>query len=521
MPNFKKLNTKIYQKSGPVITPDYVYWKKLAPPVLVKEFGPIDYIDFSPIEPYHFAVTCSVRVQVYNPVTKLVIKNLSRFRENAYGAVFRSDGRLICAGGEETNVKLFDVSTKSLLRLFKGHSAPVHRTYFLHSQPHISSFSDDKTVKIWDIPTEKNLITYEGHTDYVRAGATCLAMPNILVSGGYDGKLKMYDTRTESEVLTMDHSSAIESTLFLPSGGILLSAGGTDIKIWDVLAGGKLLGSLSQHHKTITCLHLASDNKRLLSGSLDRHVKIYDLATFKPVHTLNFPNSVLSLGVSKNDDTLVAGLVDGLVSVSRREEKKEEERQKKMASYHYVSNAHPASVDTIVSELKHEKEAKYDHHLRKFEFSKALDSVLLPYVANKNPQITVSLMQELMRRKALQKAFQGRDKKSLTLILRFFIRNITDYRFTRVIIDAANILLDTYEDNIAMLPVEVGKLFVDLGQVIKQESELADSLAGLQGMMNMLMASQVTVDDRIVCDKKGHQLKPSADAQKNFVLTIA
>lgn len=82
----------------------------------MKEFGPIDHIDFSPIEPHYFAVTCSVRVQIYNPITKLVVKNLSRFRENAYGAVFRSDGRLLCAGSEEANVKLFDISTKSLLR---------------------------------------------------------------------------------------------------------------------------------------------------------------------------------------------------------------------------------------------------------------------------------------------------------------------------------------------------------------------------------------------------------------------
>lgn len=85
--------------------------------MLVKEFGPIDYIDFSPVEPYYFAVTCSVRVQVYNPITKLVAKNLSRFRENAYGATFRSDGKLLCVGGEEKKVKLFDVSSKSLLRL--------------------------------------------------------------------------------------------------------------------------------------------------------------------------------------------------------------------------------------------------------------------------------------------------------------------------------------------------------------------------------------------------------------------
>lgn len=85
-------------------------------PVLVKEFGPIDYVDFSPIEPYHFAITCSVRVQIYNPITKLVVKNLSRFRESAYGATFKSDGKLICAGSEEGVVKLFDVQSKIPLR---------------------------------------------------------------------------------------------------------------------------------------------------------------------------------------------------------------------------------------------------------------------------------------------------------------------------------------------------------------------------------------------------------------------
>nr|CAH7759318.1 unnamed protein product [Callosobruchus chinensis] len=169
MPSFKKLNTKIFQKSGPEITPDYIYWKQLGVPVLVKEFGPIDYIDFSPIEPNYFAVTCSVRVQVYNPITKLVVKNLSRFRENAYGAVFRWDGALICAGGEETNVKLFDVSTKNLLRLFKGHTGPVHRTFFMHGKPQICSYSDDKSVKVWEYTYRKNIISFTGHKDYIRA----------------------------------------------------------------------------------------------------------------------------------------------------------------------------------------------------------------------------------------------------------------------------------------------------------------------------------------------------------------
>lgn len=67
---------------------------------------------------------------MYNPITKLVAKNISRFRESAYGGTFRKDGKLLCAGGEESHVKLFDVSSKSMLRLFSGHTAPVTRIMF-------------------------------------------------------------------------------------------------------------------------------------------------------------------------------------------------------------------------------------------------------------------------------------------------------------------------------------------------------------------------------------------------------
>lgn len=75
-------------------------------------------------------------------------------------------------------------------------------------------------------------------------------------------------------------------------------AGGTEIKVWDTLTGGKLLARMSNHHKTITCLTIASDGHKILSGSLDRHVKVYDIGTYKAVHTLDYPNSVLSLGIS-------------------------------------------------------------------------------------------------------------------------------------------------------------------------------------------------------------------------------
>lgn len=234
-------------------------------------------------------------------------------------------------------------------RLFKGHEAPVHRVAFIHKDPQIVSFSDDKTVKVWDIPTENNLHTFEGHTDYIRAGIVSPDVPNIILSGGYDNIVKMWDTRTNKEVMTMDHKGPIESLLFMPGGGLFLSAGGTDIKIWDALAGGKLRGALAQHHKTVTCLRLASDGKRLLSSSLDRHVKIFDVGTFKVVHTLDFPNAILSLGVAPDDSTVAAGLVDGVIAVQRRTEETQPEKvTKKQYKHHEISS----EVDEIVPALR-------------------------------------------------------------------------------------------------------------------------------------------------------------------------
>ncbi|KAF5270354.1 hypothetical protein FQR65_LT05542 [Abscondita terminalis] len=498
MTTFKKLNTKIYKKTGPLVTPDLIYWKKYAAPVLVKEYGPIDFIDFSPIEPHYFSVTCSVRIQVYNPITKLVVKNLSRFRENAYGGTFRWDGKLLCSGGEETNVKLFDVSSKGLLRLFKGHSAPVHRTIFLFEKPHIASFSDDKSVK---------------------SGCCLSSSPDIVLSGGYDSVVKMYDNRSNQKVLSVNHGSPIESLLYLPSGGIFLSAGGTDIKIWDSVAGGKLLGCISQHHKTITCLRLAMKNKRLLSGSLDRHVKVYDVSTFQVVHTMDYPNAILSLGVSKNDDTIVAGLVDGLICVSRKEEQKITKREKeKIASFQYLSNSHKNSVDVVVPEFIKQEQSKIDKCLRKFCYSKALDYAMLPYVTKKFPQKTVSVMQELIRRRALDRTFRGRDSKFILQVLRFLRKNIVDYRFTLVLIDVLDIFLDVYEDSFHLMSTEIQTSLQSLMLTVDKEVQLGNQLIELQGSVHMLLAGATISNQHI--SSGPHNLIPSLDAQKNFVVNL-
>lgn len=62
-------------------------------------------------------------------------------------------------------------------------------------------------------------------------------------------------------------------------GTLLATAGGSYLKIWDVLNTGQTLRKLEKHHKTITCVGVLNNvpqvnGPRLCSVSLDQHLKV-------------------------------------------------------------------------------------------------------------------------------------------------------------------------------------------------------------------------------------------------------
>jgi len=97
-----------------------------------------------------------------------------------------------------------------------------------------------------------------------------------------------------------DHStkSPVEQVLMFPSGTVALSTSGPILRAWDLVAGGRCTRALSNHQKTITSLSFNAKADRLLTGSLDQMVKVYDVSTYKVVHTMRYPAPLLCLAVS-------------------------------------------------------------------------------------------------------------------------------------------------------------------------------------------------------------------------------
>jgi WD40 repeat protein len=80
----------------------------------------------------------------------------------------------------------------------------------------------------------------------------------------------------------------VEACVLTPSSGLLLTAGGTMVKVWDLVAGGRLLATLSPHQKTVKSLCLSGTGKYLGTGSLDRQAHWIDSASFKTVYSTQY-----------------------------------------------------------------------------------------------------------------------------------------------------------------------------------------------------------------------------------------
>ena len=113
----------------------------------------------------------------------------------------------------------------------------------------------------------------------------------------------------------LGHQRLVENVA-LSSDGKTLVSGSNDktIKVWD-LATGKELRTLTCHQDSVNSIALSSDGQTLVSGSYDETIKVWDLATGGEPRTLNNQSAVNSVALSSDGQTLVSGSLVNTIKV--------------------------------------------------------------------------------------------------------------------------------------------------------------------------------------------------------------
>jgi hypothetical protein len=121
-------------------------------------------------------------------------------------------------------------------------------------------------------------------------GAALSADGRYVISGGGDGKIRLWDVGTGKEVRQLvGHAGGINALAFSPDGSRIASTtGGGQVFVWDRATDKKLV-ECGGHRGEIYDVTFSADGKRLLTSCSDRTLRLWDVATGKEALKINTP----------------------------------------------------------------------------------------------------------------------------------------------------------------------------------------------------------------------------------------
>lgn len=233
---------------------------------------------------------------------------------------YNKDYSLIVSASEDKTIKIWDVSIGICIKTLAGHLDRVNSVYFSPNSKYIVSTSDDCMIKIWEVDSGNCVRTLYGHQKKVYS-AHYSPDGDLISSVSFDGTLKLWNANTghcintiemskkgiiyratinsdnslvvtptaDSKVLTggagSDNVDLVKrinkdciSSAISPDGKIIVSSDNTNIKIWDVVTGGRIK-TIDAPSDNICTIKVSGNGRYIITMSVDCVIKIWDSET--------------------------------------------------------------------------------------------------------------------------------------------------------------------------------------------------------------------------------------------------
>ncbi|GAB1519525.1 hypothetical protein RhiTH_002593 [Rhizoctonia solani] len=242
--------------------------------------------------------------------------------QQVHSIAFSSNGTRLVSGSKDATMSVWDTQSWSrVLGPIKGHSRGIETVIFSPDDKLIISGSNDKTIRIWDAQSGQPIFDpLAGHSKFITSVAIS-SSGNLIASGSGDESIRVWSAQSGDQVLKpLVHRSYVTSVIFSSDEATLYSgAVDSTIKAWDIKTGNMVLHRpFTGHTGAIRCIAVSSHGSRetyVASGSDDCTIRVWDPTTgetsFGPFR--NHSHLVRSVAFSHDNTRVVSGSKDGFV----------------------------------------------------------------------------------------------------------------------------------------------------------------------------------------------------------------
>jgi WD40 repeat protein/serine/threonine protein kinase len=244
---------------------------------------------------------------------------------------FSSGGETLASGDKQGVVRLWDTATGRMGQaLPDDHGGEVSALAFRPDGSYLAAAGKDGGVRVWEVKTLRKVRTDKGH---VRAVTSVAYSPDgrYLASGSEDRKVIVRDAAGRVAFSNEDHTCFVHSVAYSPDGhylsaatgpvpqepvnALLVSVGGDGtVVVWDEATNQKR--AIKAHGADVWSVAFSPDGTRLASASIDRSIKLWDVATGDEVLSLRgHTGGVLGVAFSPDGNLLASAGRDGTVRI--------------------------------------------------------------------------------------------------------------------------------------------------------------------------------------------------------------
>jgi U3 small nucleolar RNA-associated protein 12 len=225
---------------------------------------------------------------------------------------YSSFANLLAIGLSNGDIKVWDLSTNSVIIKFQGHKSAISCLEFDLNGTSLISGSNDTTIIIWDLISETGLIKFKGHKNLITS--IYYFDENYLISTSKDGLIKIWDLKINQCIEThLAHNGESWSmNLFkYDNKDFLITTGlNGECKIWslnmDLDDGHKLkeFGIFQKQSKNrVIDIKFDSLNQLLILANADKTVELFRLRTIQEIQkaTVKRTKRLLEKGLTQEE----------------------------------------------------------------------------------------------------------------------------------------------------------------------------------------------------------------------------